>query len=320
VIAVVRRQTGHLARLIDDLLDVSRLTSGKVRLHREPVELHALARRCLDALAQSGRGAHHEVLLEGGVAWVLGDPARLEQVVTNLVDNALKYTPAGGRVVVRVAGAEQEAVLHVIDTGKGIAADLLPQVFDLFVQEPQALDRARGGLGLGLAVVKRLVELHGGSVSVHSAGRDRGSAFVVRLQATAPPEAGAAAPAPGATPGRPRRVLVVEDNDDARDMLAMLLEVTGHVPETATDGPSGLVKLREFRPDIALIDVGLPGMDGYTVARTARAQPDTRDIRLVALTGYGQAEDRARALAAGFDVHVTKPVDPAALQELIARL
>jgi CheY-like chemotaxis protein len=193
-------------------------------------------------------------------------------------------------------------------------------VFDLFVQEPQSLDRSRGGLGLGLALVKRLVELHGGAVAVWSAGPGQGSEFTVRLPAVAAPAAEAAR---GEEATRatvvPRRVLVVEDSPDARQSLRLLLEMAGHHVETSEDGPSGLAKLGAFRPDVALIDLGLPGMDGYAVARELRRRPDTRAIRLVAVTGYGQAEDRRRALAAGFDQHVTKPVDATMLDELLGR-
>jgi PAS domain S-box-containing protein len=324
VLAVVRRQVEQLTRLVDDLLDMSRLTSGKIRLQPEPADLHAVARRCLEALAHGGRSARHQVTLEGGAAWCEADPARLEQIVNNLLDNALKYTPPGGRIVVRTGLEADAAVLRIRDTGKGIDPALLPRVFDFFVQEPQALDRARGGLGLGLGVVRRLVELHGGSVAAHSEGADRGSEFAVRLPVAAPrpiaADTGAASDADDTRPRRQRRVLVVEDNADARDMLRTLLELRGHVVEAAADGPSALLQLQAFRPDVALIDVGLPGIDGYTLARLAREQPGGVTIRLVAVTGYGQARDRQRALAAGFDRHVTKPVDPVALERLVSEL
>jgi PAS domain S-box-containing protein len=319
VLAVVRRQAGQLARLVDDLLDVGRLTSGKVRLQRETVDLHALARRCIEALAQSGRSAAHEVTLGGGPAYTSGDPARLEQVVNNLLDNALKYTPAGGRVTVHTATADDTITLTVRDTGRGIERELLPHVFDLFVQEPRGLDRPGGGLGLGLAVVRQLVELHGGEVAATSPGPAGGSAFTVRLPASAPAPVATERGGPRA-PGPRRRVLVVEDNEDAREMLRMLLEAGGHEVATSADGPDGLAQLQSFRPDVALVDVGLPGLDGYTLARMVRSHPAINTVRLVALTGYGQAEDRARALAAGFDRHVTKPVDPVVLEQLLRGL
>jgi PAS domain S-box-containing protein len=318
--AMIRRQTMHLSRLVDDLLDVARVTSGKIGLQALPVELHELAGRCLETLAQAGRTHEHRVRLEGGPVHVTGDAARLEQIVNNLVDNALKYTPAGGAVTVVTERVGGDAVLRVRDTGRGISPDVLARVFDLFVQEPQSLDRARGGLGLGLTLVKRLVELHGGSVSAWSEGADRGSEFVVRLPAL-PVEGAPLASADGAaaTPAPSRRVLIVEDGADARESLKLLLEHAGHVVETAEDGPTGLAKLRAFRPEVALIDIGLPGLDGYALAREARERPETAAVRLVAITGYGQADDRQRALAAGFDLHVTKPVDPAALRDLLAR-
>jgi CheY-like chemotaxis protein len=304
---------------VDDLLDVARVTSGKIELQRGPVELRALAGRCLDALAQAGRTERHTVVLEGEAVHVDGDAARLEQVLNNLVDNALKYTPGAGRVTITTERTGEMAVLRVRDTGQGIRADLRARVFDLFVQEPQSLDRSRGGLGLGLALVKRLVELHGGSVAVWSAGPGQGSEFTVRLPAVAVPVAEAAGREAGTRPasGRSRRVLVVEDSADARQSLRLLLELAGHEVEAAADGPSGLARLSTFRPDVALIDLGLPGMDGYAVARAARERPETRAIRLVAVTGYGQAEDRRRALAAGFDLHVTKPVDASMLDEVL---
>ena len=321
LVAIIGRQTGHLGRLVDDLLDVARATSGKIVLLRRPVELHALAGRCVDALAQAGRTERHTVALEGGPVYVDGDAARLEQVLNNLLDNALKYTPGAGRITVSTEEAGETAVLRVRDTGQGIRTDLLARVFDLFVQESQSLDRSRGGLGLGLALVKRLVELHGGSVAVWSAGPGQGSEFTVRLPAVAMPVGGVAATEarPRPVSARSRRVLVVEDSPDARQSLRLLLELAGHEVETSEDGPGGLAKVQAFRPDVALIDLGLPGMDGYAVAREIRRRPETRAIRLVAVTGYGQAEDRRRAIAAGFDLHVTKPVDASMLDEMLDR-
>jgi PAS domain S-box-containing protein len=318
--AIINRQTTHLTRLVDDLLDVARVTSGKIRLQAEPVDLHALARRCLETLTHAGRTQEHRVALHGQPVHVAGDAARLEQIVNNLVDNALKYTPPGGAVTVTTERRGAEAILSVRDTGRGISPDVLARVFDLFVQEPQTLDRTRGGLGLGLTLVKRLVELHSGSVAAASEGPDLGSEFTVRLPVLANPAPGAASDRGAGEPAaaRPRRVLIVEDGADARESLRLLLEQSGHLVETAGDGPSGLLALAAFRPEIALIDIGLPGLDGYTLAEAARRQPETRDIRLVALTGYGQGEDRRRALAAGFDLHVTKPVNPATLHDLLA--
>jgi PAS domain S-box-containing protein len=315
--AVIQRQTTQLTRLVDDLLDVARVTSGKVELRREVVDLREIAHHCIDALTEAGRTSAHRLTLEGPPVRVDGDPARLAQVISNLLDNALKYTPAGGEVRVVTARDGETAVLRVRDSGEGIRADLVDRIFDLFVQEPQALDRTRGGLGLGLTLVKRLVELHGGEVAATSAGEGRGSEFSIRLPAsprsTATPAVNAAPPSPAR-----RRVLIVEDNVDSREMLQLLLQRSGHDVETADDGPSGLAKLQAFRPEIALIDIGLPGLDGYAMARAVRGMAAARDVRLIALTGYGQAEDRSKALEAGFDLHMTKPVDPERLQRLLA--
>jgi PAS domain S-box-containing protein len=319
--AIIGRQATHLSRLVDDLLDVARLTSGKIDLRLATTDLRELATRCVDSLTDAGRTAAHRIVVEGDSVSVKGDPARLEQVISNLLDNALKYTPAGGEVRIITTRVGGDAVVHVQDTGEGIRPDLLPKVFDLFAQEPQALDRARGGLGLGLTLVKRLVELHGGSVSAASEGRGRGSHFTVRL----PAAAAVAARETVATPlvdadanGRRRRVLIVEDNADARDSLSLFLQLAGHDVDTSEDGARALDKLLTFRPDVAVIDVGLPGMDGYEVARAIRQRPGGGGIRLIALTGYGQAEDQRRALAAGFDIHLTKPIDPAKIQDLLA--
>jgi len=327
LIAIIGRQTGHLARLVDDLLDVARLTSGKIELRPQRVDLRALGAQCLEARARAGGEAEQSVALSGGAVYVHGDPTRLAQVLDNLVDNALKYTSPGGRVEIITELRGDQAVLRVRDSGTGMPAELVPHIFDLFTQAPQSLERSHGGLGLGLALVKRLVELHEGSVSASSAGPGQGSEFTVTLPAMAEPADRSPAASGGAPAGKRagakragRRVLVVEDSADARLGVQLLLEQAGHVVETAGDGPEGLAKLGQFHPDVALIDVGLPGMDGYELARVARSQPETRDVRLVAITGYGQEEDRQRALAAGFDLHVAKPVNPAVLQDLLTRL
>jgi PAS domain S-box-containing protein len=312
---IIGRQATRLTRLVDDLLDVARVTSGKIALRLEPVDLLELAERCASVLREAGRARDHRLEVDGDPVLVHGDVVRLEQVVDNLLDNALKYTASGGEIRLTTERVGSDAVLRVHDTGEGIRSELGARVFDLFVQEPQALDRSRGGLGLGLALVKQLVELHGGSVSMASRGRGHGSEFVVRLPVSAvraepaPP----VAPAPGSARIRRRRVLVVEDNADAREGLRLLLTYAGHEVETSEDASSGLDKLKSFRPEVALIDIGLPGVDGYALARMARQTPEANATYLVALTGYGQAEDRQKALDAGFDTHMTKPVDPAKL-------
>jgi PAS domain S-box-containing protein len=299
---------------ITNTLAVLNRRAGDAELQR----LTALIGRQTSQLTRlvDGRPAStHRVLLTGESVHVLADPARLEQVLSNLLDNALKYTPTGGEVCVTTAREGGEAVVRVRDTGEGIRPDLLDRVFDLFVQQPQALDRSRGGLGLGLTLVKRLVHLHGGSVAAYSAGVGRGSEFVVRLPAT---DAAPCSPAMMVTsmlPSRRRRVLIVEDHDDARESLRLMLELSGHEVETAEDGPSGLERLVASHPDVALIDVGLPGIDGYDVAR--RARNVVRATCLVALTGYGQVEDQRKARDAGFDVHITKPIDPDRLERLL---
>ncbi len=296
---IIGRQATRLTRLVDDLLDVARVTSGKIVLRLEPVDLLELAERCASALREAGRARDHRFEVDGDSVLVHGDLARLEQVVNNLLDNALKYTASGGEIRLTTERVGSDAVLRVRDTGEGIRSELGARVFDLFVQEPQALDRSRGGLGLGLALVKQLVELHGGSVSMVSGGRGHGSEFVVRLPASAvrAESAPPAAPAPGSARNRRRRVLVVEDNADAREGLRLLLTYAGHEVETSEDASSGLDKLKSFRPEVALIDIGLPGVDGYALARMARQTPEAKATYLVALTGYGQAEDRQKALA-----------------------
>ena len=306
VVGIIGRQTTRLTRLVDDLLDGARVTSGKIALRLEPVDLRELAERCVRGLREAGRAQQHQVVVEGNSVRVDGDSARLEQVINNLLDNALKYTATGGEVRLTTEQVGRDAVLRVRDTGEGIRT--------------QALDRSRGGLGLGLALVKQLVELHGGSVSVTSRGPGHGSEFTVRLPAVvagAEPEPTSAASADPAAHRR-RRVLIVEDNADAREGLRLLLTYAGHEVETSEDASSGLDKLRTFQPEIALIDIGLPGVDGYALARMARQTPEARATCLVALTGYGQEEDRQKALAAGFDAHMTKPVDPSRLNAFLA--
>jgi PAS domain S-box-containing protein len=313
---VIERQVQHLGRLVDDLLDVSRVMTGKIILQLEPLDLAEIVRRSLTALAGSDRGRHHSISAETTAAWVRVDPTRMEQVVTNLVINALKYTPPGGYVHVSVRADDGRAVLSVRDTGVGITPELLPRVFDLFVQGERALDRTQGGLGIGLTLVRRLVELHGGTVEAASAGRGRGSIFTVRLPlATAPVPWPASAPVSGA--GSRRRVLIVEDNDDSRATLRELLGLLGHEVHEASDGATGVARALELMPDVILVDIGLPGLDGYDVARRIRREAGGRHLYLVAVTGYGLPEDRERALAAGYDVHLVKPIDPAKLQAIL---
>ena len=308
--AVIDRQVQHLSRLVDDLLDVSRVTTGKVLLARQPLDLAGLVAGAMSTWRAAGRFDRHHVSAQLAAVWVDGDATRLEQVLDNLVGNALKYTPAGGNVTVRVGPDGVDAVLEVTDTGTGIAPAVIDKVFDLFVQGDGGLDRAQGGLGIGLTLVKALTALHGGAVDVRSDGAGKGSLVTVRLPAVpARPAADRSIPAT-TRPGPPRRILVIEDNDDAREMLRVALTLVGHTVYEAADGHAGVAAARDTEPDVALVDVGLPLLDGYEVARQIRAGANGKAIRLIAITGYGQAEDRRRAREAGFDAHLTKPVVP----------
>lgn len=317
---IIGRQTRHLTRIVDDLLDLSRAMSGKILLARQPLDFAQLVGACLDTFRATGRTDSYALTCDLQPGSVDGDPTRLEQIVTNLIDNALKYTPAGGRIhlAVRALGAQVE--LTVTDSGVGMGADLLPHVFDVFVQGAISLDRAQGGLGIGLSLVRRLVELHGGTIVARSDGAGHGSTFVLRLPGSAGRVAADAAvlPAPhaDAAHGRPL-VLLIEDNDDGREMMATMLEAWDYPVLQAADGLAGAALARAQRPDVALIDIGLPGIDGYEVARRLRAGDATGTIKLIALTGYGLADDQQRVLAAGFDLHLVKPVDMGALLDAL---
>jgi len=311
---VIRRQVRQLAHIVDDLLDVSRVTTGKISLERRPVNLAESVRRCVDTLAGAGQSERHRLEVDAVPVWVHGDESRVEQIVMNLLSNAIKYTPPGGRIAIRVKGDGQRARLSVEDTGAGIAAPMLERIFDLFVQGERTLDRSEGGLGIGLTLVRRLVEMHGGVIRASSGGPGQGSRFEVELpQIPAPVSASAPAAAPKRAAGR--RILIVEDNQDTREMLRFSLELAGHEVHDAIDGPGGLDALRSLAPDVALIDVGLPGFDGYELARRARLAG--MEARLVALTGYGLPEDLRRSREAGFDAHLVKPVDAAKLAGVI---
>jgi signal transduction histidine kinase len=316
---IIARQVEHLARLTDDLLDAGRAMLGKIALERRALDLAAAAGAALGTLEASGRLAGHRLVQALEPAWVSADQTRIEQIVVNLVGNAVKYTPPGGTITVRVKRIADDAVLSVADDGAGMPAELLERVFEPFVQGHRDLDRAQGGLGVGLTLVRRLAELHGGYAAAASAGPGRGSEFRVHLPAIEAPAARAAGELPRAA-AAPRDVLIVEDNADAADTLRRLLELAGHRVRVARDGPGGLAALLGAPPEVALVDLGLPGMDGYELARRARAAVDGRPRPLfVALTGYGMPEDRARALQAGFDEHLVKPVDAEALESLLAR-
>jgi CheY-like chemotaxis protein/anti-sigma regulatory factor (Ser/Thr protein kinase) len=307
----------HLTRLTDDLLDAGRALMGKIVLRPKPLDLASVAMQSLATLKASERTHHHTLIEELDPAWVEADSIRLDQIISNLVVNAVKYTPAGGTVRVSVKREGQEAVLRVADNGIGLSPELAARAFELFVQGDRDLDRSQGGLGIGLTLVRRLAEMHGGSASVHSDGVGKGSEFIVRFPAIE--SRSGPAPAASRAPSAPaRKILVIEDNEDARDSLRILLELAGHRVETANDGIAGLAKALAMQPEVALIDVGLPRLDGYEVARRLRASKGIRRPFLVALTGYGLPEDRERAFAAGFDAHVVKPVDNDTLAEVMA--
>jgi signal transduction histidine kinase/CheY-like chemotaxis protein len=315
---VIGRQVQHLARMTDDLLDAARAMTGKIVLQRQPLELADAAARVLSTLRAGGRTGQRRIVQALEPAWVDADPTRIEQIIGNLVGNALKFTPEGGTITVSVAREADDALLRVADTGIGIEPELAARVFEPFVQGERTLDRSQGGLGIGLTLVRRLAELHGGSAAAHSEGEGRGSVFTVRLPAVA---------APAATRGRglaprsvpARDVLVVEDNDDARETLRRMLELAGHHVRVAVDGAAALSAVESGMPDIALIDIGLPQMDGYEVARRIRADTQGKRPFLVAITGYGLPEDRNRSRQAGFDMHLVKPVDSTTLAQVLAR-
>jgi signal transduction histidine kinase len=314
---IISRQSDHLARLTDDLLDAGRAVMGKISLQRRPLDLAALVSRALSTLRAAGRTANHRLVQDLHQVWVDGDPIRIEQILSNLVINAAKYTLLPGTIRVTVRKENGEAVLRVRDDGIGMSEDLASRAFDLFVQGERSLDRTLGGLGIGLTLVRRLAEMHGGSASARSDGKDKGSELTVRLPAIEPP-APVPARAPRASPSLSRSILVIEDNDDARESLCRLLEFTGHRVSSAADGAAGLTAALLAKPEVILVDVGLPKMDGYEVAQRIRVTSGDWRPFLVALTGYGLPEDRSRALEAGFDAHLVKPVDHAALEELLS--
>lgn len=340
---VVERQTRQLTRLVDDLLDVSRVTQGKILLKRQPVDVNVIVTRSVQALKTAAGSQRHQVTLslEDTPVLVEGDPVRLEQVITNLLTNAIKYTQSGGTISVavgRVAAAPSktpdQAIIFVRDNGIGIAPDLLPRIFDLFTQSERALDRSQGGLGIGLTLVHSLVEMHGGSVAVSSEGPGKGSEFVVRLPlltAVEKTESGVSTALQehpishsGAPPQSvssleltPMQILVIEDNPDSRYLLQVILQREGYRVEVAEDGAKGLARALAICPPVALIDIGLPVLDGYQVARQLRAALGNR-IYLIAITGYGQPQDRLRTREAGFNMHLTKPVDAMQLVQALS--
>jgi CheY-like chemotaxis protein len=321
---LIGRQAEHLSRLVEDLLDVSRISKGMIKLHVEHVDLVQVVARAIETAKPVIDARRHALVphLPAAPVWVLGDHTRLLQVVGNLLNNAAKFTDPGGRVGVTLGVEDRRALLRVQDNGRGIAPEMLSQVFDLFAQVDPSLDRTEGGLGVGLALVRRLVAQHGGEVAVNSEGLGKGATFEVRLPLLAPdqvPEANVKPPR--RTQSLPaRKILVVDDNADAALSLAMLLRMGGNVVDVAHDGQVGCEIAERFRPEIALLDIGMPRMNGYDACRRLRSEPWGKDMVLIALTGWGQEEVRTRIYDAGFDLHLIKPVDPALLGDLLAFL
>jgi signal transduction histidine kinase len=317
-LATVDRQVKHLTRLVDDLLDISRITQGRIELHREPVRLEQVIAQAVEAVDPLIHQQRHRITVVSSrkPLVVNGDPDRLVQCIGNILTNAVKYTPPNGEIRVESGEDEGQARVTIADNGVGIPADLLSHVFDLFVQGERTLDRAQGGLGVGLTIVQRLIEMHGGTITVASDGANRGTTFDIRLPLM---ENTQTEPKSVSPPERwTRRILVVDDNVDGATMLATLLRLDGHEVETALSGVEALERLPAYRPDVALVDIGLPGLDGYEVARRIRASAGHGIIKLIAITGYGRNEDRERARLAGFDAHLVKPVEFPALQRLLA--
>jgi PAS domain S-box-containing protein len=319
--AMAQRQVEYMTRLVDDLLDLSRISRGLIHLRKEAVDVARPVQQAVESIQPlvRERGLMLSVSLPTESICVEADPARLQQIVGNLLTNAAKYTDPGGSIWLTAEREGDQLVLRVRDTGIGIAAEMLPRIFDLFVQAERRLDRSHGGLGVGLTLVRRLVEMHGGSVTAHSDGREKGSEFVVCLPALTEDRKrrllGQQADASLLCSALARRILVVDDNVDAAETLAVLLRWEGHDVRVAHDGPAALAAAQADPPDVMILDLGMPGMDGYEVARRLREQPGANDILLVALTGWAQEEDRRRCYEAGFDGHLPKPAEPDALRQ-----
>jgi len=329
VIDTMERQTGNVIRLVDDLLELSRINQGRIELRKERVKLSAVVRSALESSAPLVEAAGHELIVAEPAEPLLlyADPVRLMQVISNLLNNAARYTERGGRIVLTARAEDGEAVISVRDTGIGIAPEMLSRIFDMFVQGDPGRDRARQGLGIGLTLVKRLVELHDGRVEARSEGAGTGSEFVVRLPAFVDQRVPRATPplAPAREGERRRndlirfKIMVVDDHHDAADSLATLLRLLGHQVRVAYDGASALETATLFRPQVALLDIGMPGMDGFELATRLRREPALEQILMIALTGYGRDEDRQRSRDAGFNAHLVKPVDIATLNALVAQ-
>jgi CheY-like chemotaxis protein/two-component sensor histidine kinase len=318
---MLERQVAHLARLVDDLLDISRITRGRIELRKERTELGPILDHALEATRALYRSMNRQLTVNvpRNAIYLDADPTRLAQVIGNLLNNACKFTNEGGEIALEVERDGGEAVVRVRDDGIGIAPDQLDGLFDMFTQVDTSLERTRDGLGLGLTLVKTLVEQHGGSVAAHSAGLGRGSEFVVRLPVVLEPPS-PSPPVDGAAPRPIARlnILIVDDNEDGAKSLAMLLELRGHRAHTAHDGFEAIEAAERLRPDAVLLDIGLPKLNGFDVCRHIRQQAWGKDVVLIALTGWGQDEDRQRSTEAGFDAHLVKPVDHEALMGLLS--
>lgn len=322
---LIERQSRHLTQLVNDLLDLSRVAAGKIVLKREVVDLREIASQALHLV--DGQAVEHRLTVQlvspQTPLLVDADAVRVEQIVSNVLTNAVKYTPDGGHIGVTLEGDGEQAVIRVKDDGVGIAAERIGSIFELFAQAENAIGRAQGGMGIGLSLVRNLVQLHGGSIEAASDGVGRGSEFVIRLPLAATAEAPAPRPTAEKDKGRatavsPRRIVIVEDNNDVRDLLRLKLKRLGHDVEAAGDGNEGLQVLLDKKPDLALVDLGLPGLDGFEVAREVRERLG-EGIVLVAVSGFGQPEDKRRAIAAGFDEHITKPADVQDIERVLHR-
>ena len=326
VTELMHRQLGHMSRLIDDLLDVSRISRGKLELHREIVDVAAAVSQSVEAVRPMFECMEHQLTMtqQPQPIYLNADPIRLAQVVGNLLNNACKFTDRGGHIRLSIQTEDGQAVIRVQDTGIGIAAEQLPRIFEMFTQADTSLERSRDGLGIGLMLVKNLVEMHGGTVEAHSTGLGQGSEFVVRLPVVSEPPSKTQPQEPSGTKQATttqktqRRILVVDDNRDSAGTLRMMCELSGHQVHTAYDGLDAVEAAAKFQPDVILLDIGLPGLNGYEAARRIRCQPRDKDLMMVALTGWGQKEDRDRSKEAGFDAHLVKPVDFDALKKLLA--
>jgi signal transduction histidine kinase len=320
---VIERQVGQMVRLVDDLLDVSRITANKIQLRREPLDLARVMAAAVESITPLATAADHRlaVRLPADSIHVDGDFARLVQLFVNVLHNAVKFTPRHGHISFTAERQTDVAVVRVRDTGVGIAADVLPRVFDMFHQAEPALERSTGGLGIGLTLARRLVEMHDAQIEIRSPGIGQGTDVEIRLPTIAPQAAAVAAAAVRPAPvSRRLRVLIVEDNVDAAEMMELVVSQSGHVTRVAHDGASAVASATEFLPDVILLDIGLPVMNGYDVARSVRALPQCRHIHIAAVTGWGQEEDQRKAQEAGCDSHLTKPLSPATLDELLARI